>query len=203
MKKILTISSLVLIILFSTFSNCFAAANYTDVTSLINKRYYAYVVFTLMNGDYTVRVIESDTKDVIDSVTFYRTRSTKMLMFKTGSHAVNVNQYIFRNGAWELTSTTYIEANTQKQLESLTYSTFYESTKDVLYSDNGEVFFQLTLPEKGLLETTLEMITTETPEVGTKVVAQMRTILLCGVGCLALLITLPLLVRVLRRYLGR
>lgn len=56
-------------------------------------------------------------------------------------------------------------------------------------------FFPMTL-----LETTQQLVETQTPVVAMKTIQAMKTILLCGVGCLALLISLPLLLKVFSRY---
>ena len=63
--------------------------------------------------------------------------------------------------------------------------------------DESKPFFPRPLLEEN---PTLTQILKMTPEVATEIIAKMRTILLCGVGCLALLISLPLLLRAFSRF---
>lgn len=201
MKKISIILSLAALLIFSSISNCFAATTYPSIKSVIDTDYYAYTIYTLYNGEITARVVKSNDKSVIDGVYFIYQDKTAKDLGKISIYSINditVYQYVLRDGVWASNSTTTITSNTGAVFEDIRNATIYESSKDIVYdTDWANPFFPQTLP---LLVTTMEMIAVETPKAGTEVLATMRTILLCGVGCLALLIALPLFSKVFLRY---
>ena len=72
---------------------------------------------------------------------------------------------------------------------------FISSNYDVKYEGSGEVFFQQP--------TLLSQLLSLTPsQVGEKVVGDMAILTVCGIGCLALLISLPVLLKTLRKFLN-
>ena len=70
------------------------------------------------------------------------------------------------------------------------------STVDIISSDDGSVFFQRPLT---LLEQLLNPVQ---EQVGEKVVGDMAILTVCGVACLALLISLPVLLKVFHKFLN-
>lgn len=72
---------------------------------------------------------------------------------------------------------------------------FISSNYDVKYEGSDEVFFQQP--------TLLSQLLSLTPsQVGEKVVGDMAILMVCGIGCLALLISLPVLLKVFHKFLN-
>lgn len=82
--------------------------------------------------------------------------------------------------------------------ELCTLSDVVWSSKDIYY-ENGELFFPLPLWAQVLKVTEREVEVETVPTMTNSAVS----LAVCGIGCLALLISLVLLVRVLRKYLKR
>ena len=79
-------------------------------------------------------------------------------------------------------------------LGRLSELTFLSSNYDVKYEGQDKVFFQQP--------TLLSQLLSLTPsQVGEKVVGDMAILMVCGVACLALLISLPVLLKVLYKFL--
>lgn len=73
--------------------------------------------------------------------------------------------------------------------------TFLSSNYDVKYDRKDDVFFQQP--------TLLSKLLSLTPsQVGEKVVGDMAILTVCGIGCLALLISLPVLLKTLHKFLN-
>lgn len=70
------------------------------------------------------------------------------------------------------------------------------STVDIISSDDGSVFFQRPLT---LLEQLLNPVQ---EQVGEKITADLVILTTCGIGCLALLISLPVLLKILHKFLN-
>lgn len=70
------------------------------------------------------------------------------------------------------------------------------STVDIISSDDGSVFFQRPLT---LLEQLLNPVQ---EQVGEKITADLVILTTCGIGCLALLISLPVLLKTLHKFLN-
>lgn len=210
MKKISIILSLAALLLFSSISSCFAASSYPNVFDLYETDYGVHIVYDLPDGRLTARVISVNSQEEVNQI--YFVLGTEFSGAHNGTlgicsaNVVTVKQYILNNGKWSLVSYSNLGGGnyTGEVFEDINLNhkaTIYESTKDVVYdTDWAQVFFPQTLP---LLVTTMKLVAVETPIVGAEVLKTMKIILLCGVGCLALLITLPLLARVLRRFLAR
>lgn len=77
-------------------------------------------------------------------------------------------------------------------LGRLSELTFLSSNYDVKYEGKDDVFFQ----QPTLLSQLLSLV----PGVGEKVVADLGTLMVCGIGCLALLVGLSLLPKVLHKF---
>ena len=80
-------------------------------------------------------------------------------------------------------------------LGRLSELTFLSSNYDVKYEGQDKVFFQQP--------TLLSQLLSLTPsQVGEKVVGDMAILMVCGVACLALLISLPVLLKTLHKFLN-
>ena len=76
------------------------------------------------------------------------------------------------------------------------FNSIIYSTVDIISSDDNSVFFQRPLT---LLEQLLNPVQ---EKVGEKVVGDMGILTVCGIGCLALLISLPVLLKTLHKFLN-
>ena len=83
--------------------------------------------------------------------------------------------------------------STSTSLGRLSELTFLSSNYDVKYEGKDDVFFQ----QPTLLQQLLSLV----PGAGEKVVGDLGTLMVCGVACLALLIGLSLLPKVLYKFL--
>lgn len=94
---------------------------------------------------------------------------------------------------------TTVQSAMLKDINNNTYS-YVSSTVDILNQD-GTIFFP---PPPTELYQIIQGVTNQTlPQTQTTVVGTMRILVLCGVGCLALLMVFPLFGKVLKRYLPR
>lgn len=84
---------------------------------------------------------------------------------------------------------------TNSHLGRLSELTFLSSNYDVKYEGKDEVFFQQPTLLSKLLSLTPSLV-------GEKVVGDMGTLTVCGIGCLALLISLPVLLKTLHKFLN-
>lgn len=107
------------------------------------------------------------------------------------------------NGSWSFYLLPSSPVSKGEQIASLTCtsSQMFESTVDI-YDSNGDLFFQVPpvpVPELGEVVADLTAVQGETLAATTGGV--MKTLTLCGVGCLALVVSLPVLKKVLFRFL--
>lgn len=110
----------------------------------------------------------------------------------------NYRAWYYKNGqwnSWKSSSSSGAQTSFVTDINTPLYSTL------TLYSENGDVFFQT--PPATLEGAVAQMVAEEMTTFPEMMAQKMRTLVLCGVGCLALLISLVLLVKVLRRYLPR
>lgn len=75
------------------------------------------------------------------------------------------------------------------------YGQIIAANYDVKYQGSDKVFFQQPTLLSGLLNLVPQ-------GVGEKVVGDMAILMVCGIGCLALLISLPVLLKTLRKFLN-
>lgn len=113
----------------------------------------------------------------------------------------NYSIYSYAKDSTDWNRMTYGEAKYELYLNFSTGYDLLESTRDIYYKD-GSIFFQVP-PAGTLAEAIMEVVKAEIPATQNNLMKTMSTVVLCGVGCLALLISLVLLVKVLRRYLPR
>ena len=198
MRKSLFISFLFLLVLF-VFSVT-SHASEVDLPPIpeVTEQYTYYMLFE-QNNNYgpCVRIFASDTPfEVTRAYIKY-----EWVLSVEFSDYITCYTYVLNNtkDGWKQSNT-----NIDKNLIDSGISGeggIYSATFDIYRSKTSdEIFFSGTLPEMGLLETIMKMIALEMPEVGTKTIQAMKTILLCGVGCLVLLIALPLLSKVFLKY---
>ena len=114
----------------------------------------------------------------------------------TFSERVSHEQYKLVDGVWEYLSSDNVLYDSH-EIGFTAGSKVLASDFDIL-DENGEVFFSLPLWEKAQNQ----WGTAVTATMETEVPRAMIVITLCGVGCLALLVALPLFGKVLRRFLS-
>lgn len=88
-----------------------------------------------------------------------------------------------------------LSASSGASLGRLSELTFLSSNYDVKYEGKDEVFFQQPTLLSKLLSLTPSLV-------GEKVVGDMGILTVCGIGCLALLISLPVLLKTLHKFLN-
>lgn len=88
-----------------------------------------------------------------------------------------------------------INNSSNTSLGRLSELTFLSSNYDVKYEGKDEVFFQQPTLLSKLLSLTPSLV-------GEKVVGDMGILTVCGIGCLALLISLPVLLKTLHKFLN-
>lgn len=121
----------------------------------------------------------------------------------TGTNGFGLRMYELINGEWVFQSASayYSTAKANRNLKENDIGYFIYSTHNIYLWETDELVFPLPpvpLAEE-IRELTEETLTVETmPELTETVLV----VVLCGVGCLALAISLPLLKKVLSRFLA-
>lgn len=207
MKKISIIFSIALLFLFSFTVNCFASTIYT-LSSGIELNLpdgfpkgepYSYFMFHNRSDGWTTVLVSYETNSYFEMVE-YSNGYYKLVCRNSSGESIGF-YVVGTDSRYDYWVDNIFETNPKGISDNIVSKGDILANRDIKNSD-GTIFFQAALP-RVLTETIMEMIAVETPEVGTKTIQTMGTILLCGVGCLALLISLPLLARVFRRYLIR
>lgn len=206
MKKVSIIFTLALLLLFSFTVNCFAAnISYTlkDGTEITIPEFpdgepYTYVLAHDENLNWTHAWV-SYVEGSYFKMSEYKNGYYYFLCYDADGNEIKFHKY-GTGPQFDYWKDKYFTATASSISDNIYNNNLMLSTHDIKASDDT-IFFTGTLPV-GLMETIMELVAEKTPEVGTKTIQTMMIILLCGVGCLALLISYPLLARVLRRFLA-
>lgn len=138
--------------------------------------YNYYIIFKYDNGVEAV-ILSTDKLFVTDESDYIALRN-KNGNVKTINFTTNISTLMTSAGI----------------VGSISSEAIYSSNYDIYYADTNEVFFQ----SAPLLNKLLEQV----PQgVGEKITTDLATLTICGVGCLALLICLALLPKVLYKFL--
>lgn len=209
MKRFLILTMALMLCLISIVPVSYASeipSDYmTQVESYAGDNYYGYMLYS--RGDRTYLTVFRDTH------AYHTKKNAEFELIKKGT---NINIYLkdttgeqllfsakdyYYNdttGQWATNSTTTDQYNHFALHNETQGSVMYESMYTI-YNEDGTIFFQQPPAE---LYQIIQEVTKGEMSVTEKIIqGQMKTIVLCGIGCLALLISLVLLVRTLRRYL--
>lgn len=172
--KILVVALALISVLVASILPCSAVSvpNY-DIT---DDEYNYYTIFKTEDGFESVFLSTDELVVSVDSK-IYRLKSTN-----GSAKLINIS-----NNTAALFSTPGI-------LVSFSPKDMFSTNYDVKYENSDEVFFQQSPLLCRLLNPVQE-------QVGEKVVADLGTLMVCGVACLALLIGLSLLPKVLYKFL--
>ena len=174
-KKYIVVALAVLSVLVASFFSCSAVTvpNY-DIS---DDDYNYYIIFKTKDGFESVFLSTDELVVSFDSKIY--------LLKSTNGSAKQIN---ISNNTAALFSTPGI-------LCSFSPKDMLATNYDVKYENSDEVFFQQT--------TLLSKLLILTPSlVGEKVVGDMAILTVCGVACLALLISLPVLLKTLHKFLN-
>lgn len=112
-----------------------------------------------------------------------------------GMHCNDILNYEYNKSLNSFVNTGVVEGNRSLYNISPSFSDVIYSTVDIINSADGSVFFQRPLT---LLERLLNLVQ---PNLGEKITGDLGILTTCGIGCLALLIGLSLLPKVLYKFL--
>lgn len=182
-----------------------------EVKNTIQQKYYGYIICNF-GGENYVYIIASDDKSILQKTgnelievrnsgqgdqAFYLKKAnsdyylyTHKMVYDNGVPTFNIS-----SGSLKIATNS---ADVGRMFRSIMFSTFD------LYTADGSLFFQgtpLVIP-KTLAEETMEMIAEETPKTAEEIQATTMRIVIIAVSCLALLISLVILLKVLRTYLA-
>lgn len=185
-KKIAVVALAVISVLVASIVPAFAADDNLTYEQVVSKwgikydtsKYSYYVLIRKSNkNDYFLVISQhKNAVDVKNGFAFADEGITYVCRFIDDSYTCNS----FNNSS-------------NSSLGRLSESNFISSNYDVKYEGSGEVFFQ----QPTLLSQLLSLVS----GAGEKVVADLGTLTVCGVACLALLIGLSLLPKVLYKFL--
>lgn len=187
-KKYIVVALAVISVLVASIVPAFAADDnltYDQVVSKWGIKYdtskYPYYVLIRNNDKISYKLIISQRQNAVyvtNGFAFAGSGITYSCVVSNDSYICNT----FNNSA-------------STSLGRLSELTFLSSNYDVKYDRKDDVFFQQP--------TLLSKLLSLTPsQVGEKVVGDMAILTVCGIGCLALLISLPVLLKTLHKFLN-
>lgn len=190
-KKFIVVALAVLSVVVSSCVSAFAADDNLTYDQVVSKYNIDYDKST-----YPYYVLIKSTHVSYDKY---------VLVVSKFASAVDVkNGFAFADNGISFYCTTYPDGtitcnqannSTNSSLGRLIQLNFVSSNYDVKYEGSGDVFFQQP--------TLLSKLLSLTPsQVGEKVVGDMAILMVCGIGCLALLISLPVLLKTLHKFLN-
>lgn len=146
-----------------------------------------YVVYKANDVAVFAYVFDSAFFDVV----FDGARSFNLIRNDTTSTCI---RYFLDDGSWD-------SGCELSQGVCVAFSSIIASTVDI-YDSNGDLFFRAPpAPQPGLGETVEALTAVQGEAVRNQAVGVMKILVPCGVGCLALLIALPVLKKVFYRFL--
>ena len=187
-KKYIVVALAVLCVVVSSCVSAFAADDsltYDQVVSKWGIKYdtskFHYYVLIRDTDKYSYKLIISQRQNAVyvtNGFAFVGSGITYSCFVSNDSYIVNT-----------------LNNSSSTSLGRLSELTFLSSNYDVKYEGQDKVFFQQP--------TLLSQLLSLTPsQVGEKVVGDMAILMVCGVACLALLISLPLLLKTLHKFLN-
>lgn len=187
-KKYIVVALAVLCVVVSSCVSAFAADDsltYDQVVSKWGIKYdtskFHYYVLIRDTDKYSYKLIISQRQNAVYVTNGFAFVGSGI----TYSCFVSNDSYIFNT----------LNNSSSTSLGRLSELTFLSSNYDVKYEGQDKVFFQQP--------TLLSQLLSLTPsQVGEKVVGDMAILMVCGVACLALLISLPVLLKTLHKFLN-
>lgn len=187
-KKFIVVALAVLCVVVSSCVSAFAADDnltYDQVLSNWGIKYdtskYPYYVLIRKSNKVDYKLVISQHKNAVDvknGLAFADSGITYSCFVSNDSYICNTH-----NNSGD------------SSLGLLSELTFLSSNYDVKYENSDKVFFQQPTLLSKLLSLTPSLV-------GEKVVGDMGTLTVCGIGCLALLISLPVLLKTLHKFLN-
>ena len=185
-KKYIVVALAVISVLVASIVPAFAADDnltYDQVVSKWGIKYdtskYPYYVLIRKSNKVDYKLVISQNKNAVDvknGLAFADSGITYRCFVSNDSYICNTNNN-----------------SSNSSLGYLSELTFLSSNYDVKYEGKDEVFFQ----QPTLLQQLLSLV----PGAGEKITGDLGTLTVCGVACLALLIGLSLLPKVLYKFL--
>ena len=185
-KKIAVVALALISVLVASIVPAFAADDnltYEQVVSKWGIKYdtskYPYYVLIRKSNKVDYILVISQNKNAVDvknGFAFADSGITYRCFVSNGSYICNTNNNSSSTSIGDLSELTFLSSN-----------------YDVKYEGKDDVFFQ----QPTLLQQLLSLV----PGAGEKVVGDLGTLMVCGVACLALLIGLSLLPKVLYKFL--
>lgn len=187
-KKYIVVALAVLCVVVSSCVSAFAADDNLTYDQVVSKwgikydtsKYPYYVLIRESNKvDYCLVISQhKNAVDVKNGLAFADSGITYRCFVLNDSYICNTNNN-----------------SSNSSLGRLSELTFLSSNYDVKYEGKDEVFFQQPTLLSKLLSLTPSLV-------GEKVVGDMGILTVCGIGCLALLISLPVLLKTLHKFLN-
>lgn len=187
-KKYIVVALAVLCVVVSSCVSAFAADDnltYDQVVSKWGIKYdtskYPYYVLIRKSNEVDYKLVISQNKNAVDvknGLAFADSGITYRCFVSNDSYICNTHNN-----------------SSDSSLGDLSELTFLSSNYDVKYEGKDEVFFQQPTLLSKLLSLTPSLV-------GEKVVGDMGILTVCGIGCLALLISLPVLLKTLHKFLN-
>lgn len=184
-KKYIVVALAVISVLVASIVPAFAADDnltYDQVVSKWGIKYdtskYPYYVLIRKSNKVDYKLVISQNKNAVDvknGFAFADSGITYRCFVSNDSYICNTNNN-----------------SSNSSLGDLSELTFLSSNYDVKYEGQDKVFFQ----QPTLLSQLLSLV----PGVGEKVVADLGTLTVCGIGCLALLVGCSLVPKVLHKF---
>lgn len=187
-KKYIVVALAVISVLVASIVPAFAADDnltYDQVVSKWGIKYdtskYPYYVLIRKSNKVDYKLVISQNKNAVDVKNGFAFADSGI----TYHCFVSNDSYICNT----------LNNSSNSSLGDLSELTFLSSNYDVKYEGQDKVFFQQP--------TLLSQLLSLTPsQVGEKVVGDMAILTVCGVSCLALLISLPVLLKTLHKFLN-
>lgn len=187
-KKYIVVALAVISVLVASIVPAFAADDnltYDQVVSKWGIKYdtskYPYYVLIRKSNEVDYKLVISQNKNAVDvknGLAFADSGITYRCFVSNDSYICNTHNN-----------------SSDSFLGHLSELTFLSSNYDVKYEGQDKVFFQQPTLLSKLLSLTPSLV-------GEKVVGDMGTLTVCGIGCLALLISLPVLLKTLHKFLN-
>lgn len=187
-KKYIVVALAVISVLVASIVPAFAADDnltYDQVVSKWGIKYdtskYPYYVLIRKSNEVDYKLVISQNKNAVDvknGLAFADSGITYLCFVSNDSYICNTHNN-----------------SSDSSLGHLSELTFLSSNYDVKYEGQDKVFFQQPTLLSKLLSLTPSLV-------GEKVVGDMGTLTVCGIGCLALLISLPVLLKTLHKFLN-
>ena len=207
-KKYIVVALAVLCVVVSS---CVSAFALTDEYSQIDEFKADFIKQFLLNDD-TFKECSKKCKDyfVICSGSATSRKCITVVFIDDNHFTPNYSygdvRYYFTQKSrifyeYSVSDNTYVKFNNvegfnETFITAASSSAISYSTVDLINSSDGSVFFHRPLT---LLEQLLNPVQ---EQVGEKVAGDMGTLMVCGIGCLELLISLPVLLKTLHKFLN-